>query len=200
MRGRGFGAGPRRASAAAAAAGQAADLGRLERPDGAAAQAVDADRADADADEPLDRRPDRAEHPPELALPALRERRPVPVRAAAAAGRSSATSRSVSNALIARRPDSSARPSSSVMPALQGRRPGRASSGVPQPERVLALDAEARVEDPLGPVAVVGEQEHALGVLVEAADRVEPRALGHEGGRQQVEHGPVRRGGRGWSR
>ena len=55
-------------------------------------------------------------------------------------------------------------------------------------DRVLALDAEARVEHALRPRAVVREQEHPLGVLVEPAHRVEPRALGDEGRRQQVEH------------
>ena len=71
---------------------------------------------------------------------------------------------------------------------------------LPQPERVLTLDAEARMEDPLGPVAVVGQQEHPLGVLVEPADRIEPGTLRHERRRQQFEHGPVRvtvAGGRG---
>ena len=90
--------------------------------------------------------------------------------------------------VVARKPDSSARPSSSRIPAFRA----ATWSGVerlPQRERVLALDAEPRVEHALGPVAVVGEQEQALRVLVEAADRVEAGAVGHEGGRDELEDG-----------
>ena len=47
---------------------------------------------------------------------------------------------------------------------------------------VLALDPEARMEDPLGPVAVVGEQDQPLGVAVEPADRVEPAGAAPERG------------------
>ena len=73
----------------------------------------------------------------------------------------------------------------------------------PQAERVLALDTEARVQDPLRPRSVVGEQEQPLRILVEAANRIEPSAFGDEGGRQEVEHGAVRMpvaGGRGDAR
>ena len=60
-----------------------------------------------------------------------------------------------------------------------------------QADRVLALDAVARMEDALGPVAVVGQEQEALGVLVEPADRVEARALRDERRRQQVEDGAL---------
>ena len=62
-------------------------------------------------------------------------------------------------------------------------------------ERVLALDAEPRVEHPLGPAAVVRQDQQALAVLVEPADRVEARAVGHERRRDEVEDGRRRRGG-----
>ena len=52
------------------------------------------------------------------------------------------------------------------------------------------------MEDALGPAAVVGQDEQALGVLVEAPDRVQPRTLGDERRRDEVEHGPRRRAGR----
>ena len=81
-------------------------------------------------------------------------------------------------------------PSSSSMPALR-RRPARASSGARSAERVLALDAVARVEDAVGPAAVVGQHEQALGVLVEPADRIQPGAVGDERGRDEVEDGRV---------
>ena len=45
---------------------------------------------------------------------------------------------------------------------------------------VLLLDAEARMGQPVGEVAVVGEQQQALGVDVEPADREDPRLGGHE--------------------
>ena len=143
----------------------------------AAPQVVEADRTDPDADQPLDRRADGTEHPAQLALPALGQDRAVPgqvCRAAVERARRAGGSRSRSSA---RRPVSVARPSSSGMPGLEGldlvggqRRP--------QPDRVLALDAVARMEDAIGPRAVVGEDEEALGILVEPADRVEPGALG----------------------
>ena len=63
------------------------------------------------------------------------------------------------------------------------------ASGAVQRDRVLALDAESRMEDALRPVAVVREQEQALRVQVEAADRVEPRPVGREGGRDEIEDG-----------
>ena len=49
----------------------------------------------------------------------------------------------------------------------------RCGQGTRQADRVLALDAEARMAQALAPVAVVGEQDEALGVAVEAADREE---------------------------
>jgi len=45
---------------------------------------------------------------------------------------------------------------------------------------VLALMAEARVQDPLGPRAIVRQQEQALGIGIEAADGVEAFARGDE--------------------
>ena len=50
--------------------------------------------------------------------------------------------------------------------------------------QVLLLDAEARVGQPVGQLAVVGQQQQALGVEVEAADREHPRL-----GRHEVDHG-----------
>ena len=47
------------------------------------------------------------------------------------------------------------------------------------------------MQDALGPLAVVGQEQETLRVEVEAADRVEPGALGHERGRQEVEDGPI---------
>ena len=63
---------------AARAGTQSANLGCLERARPTGPQAVDPDRPDPDADESLDRRADRREHPPQLALPALPQRRPIP--------------------------------------------------------------------------------------------------------------------------
>ena len=74
------------------------------------------------------------------------------------------------------------------MPGLE-RRDLLAGQRRPQADRVLALDAVARMEHPVGPRAVVGQDEQALGVLVEPADRVEPAALGEQRGRDHVEDG-----------
>ena len=61
-------------------------------------------------------------------------------------------------------------------------------------DEVLLVHAEARVGEAVGEVAVVGEQQQALGVAVEATDREHPGLGGHE-----VDHGRpalrVRRGG-----
>ena len=46
--------------------------------------------------------------------------------------------------------------------------------------QVLLLDAETRVGQPVGQVAVVGEQQQALGVEVEPTDREHPRLVRHE--------------------
>ncbi len=66
-----------------------------------------------------------------------------------------------------------------------------AVEGHRQGEGVLALHAVARMQHPLGPVAIVGEQEHALGVLVQASDRVEACPVGDERRRDEVEHRPL---------
>ena len=154
---------------------------------------------DAHADEALDRRPDRAEHPPELALPALGQGRPVPdeVRRGSGAQQLAQTLRLDGG----HRSEGAER-----RQALVERDPGSQSVGLvvverrAEPERVLALDAVARVQHPVRPVAVVREQQEALRILVEAADRVEPRAVGHERGRDESRGRSARRGGRGSSR
>ena len=47
-------------------------------------------------------------------------------------------------------------------------------------DEVLLVDAEARVREAVGEVAVVGEQQQALGVGVEPADREHPGLGGHQ--------------------
>ena len=56
-----------------------------------------------------------------------------------------------------------------------------------QADGVLAFHAVSRVQDALRPLPVVGEDQQALGIEVQAADRVQPRALGHQRGRQVVQ-------------
>src|SRR5436190_23993897 len=62
----------------AAAPGETPDLRGLQRADAAAPEPVDPDWPDPDPDEPIDRGVDGAEHPAQLPLHALAERRPVP--------------------------------------------------------------------------------------------------------------------------
>jgi hypothetical protein len=141
---------------------------------------------DPDAYESLDRGADRPEHPPELTLPALCEDRPVPHE-----GHRS-------------RVEQCDEP-----PVFDG---GLGSKGLGEPgqtlieldappqrrdlslversreaDRVFALDAVTRVQDPLRPLAVVGEQQQPLRVLVEAAHRIEPSTLRHERGGNEIE-------------
>ena len=120
-------------------------------------------------------------------------------RPAASAAAASA-SRSTSIRVIGRRRAERRQALVERDPGAAAPRPARRSSGVAEPERVLALDAVARMQDPLGPAAVVGQQEQALGVLVEAPDRVEPGAVGHERGRARGRGRSCRRGGRASSR
>ena len=102
----------------------------------------------------------------------------------------SVTMRCTSASSSGRSPRSSARPSSSSIPCRRASSCSRVESR-PQRERVLALDAIARVEESFGPRAVVGQDEQSLGVLVEAPDRVQPRTLRDERGRDEIEHGPL---------
>ena len=121
-RGRGRGC-PPPVAARARPGTEAADLGRLERADDPAAQAVDADGADPDANEPLDRRADRTEHPAQLALPALGQGRAVPGRAPAAA-----RSQQLGQALEPRWRSSAAGRRAWPAPRRAGSRPASAST------------------------------------------------------------------------
>ncbi len=189
---------PARLPRAAGAGAEPADLGRLELTDDPAAQAVDADRPDAHPDETLDRRPDRAEHAAELALPALGQRRAVPDEVGRRIG---AQQLAQPLGLDGRHRAEGAERREAL---VQGD-PGSQRVGLlvverrAKPDRVFALDAVARVQHLVRPVPIVGEEQQALGILVEPTDRIEPRAVGHERGRDAFDHGPSRRGGRGSS-
>ena len=87
---------PRPAGAGCDAGRQGSNLGTLQRAGTSGLEVAEADRADADPDEPRDRRVDRAEHPPKLALPALGERRAVPASAGSGGGSMRAASWRVS--------------------------------------------------------------------------------------------------------
>ena len=63
-------------------------------------------------------------------------------------------------------------------------------------DQVGLLDAEARVHQPIGQVAVVGQQQQPLAVLVEPADGVDALA----DVRHQVDRPAAGRRGRGWCR
>ena len=75
------------------------------------------------------------------------------------------------------------RPSSSSTPSRSRRERARRRVALDLGQ-VLLLDAEGRVGEPVGEVAVVGEQQQALGVGVEAADREDP-GLGRARGRRR---------------
>ena len=108
------------------------------------------------------------------------------VRGSTAGSSISASSRS-SVWVWPRRPVTVATPSVSSTPASSASACSRVS-GRARADRVLALDLVARVEHVLGPVAVVGEQDQALGVLVQAPDRVQARAA-DEVRRDEVDDG-----------
>ena len=105
------------------------------------------------------------------------------------AGWISASSRRVSVMVAGRRWPTLAIPSSSVMPpSIAWRWSGL--SGPPETDRVLALDAVARMQDAVGPRPVVRQQQQAFRIEVEAADRVEPGRVGPQRGRHQVQDRP----------
>ena len=74
-------------------------------------------------------------------------------------------------------------PSSSSTPSRSARSAPRLGHALDLGE-VLLLDAVARMREQLRELAVVGEDQQALGVAVEPADREHARLVGHE-----VEHG-----------
>ena len=70
-------------------------------------------------------------------------------------------------------------PSSSSTPSRRRRSAARRRAALDLGE-ILLLDAEARMGEAVGELAVVGEQQQPLGVGVEPADREHPRLGGHE--------------------
>ena len=115
---------------------QAADLGRLQRPDAAA---LAGRRSGPGPIRTRTRRtigaPDRAEHPPQLALPALGEDRPIPDEVARGRGEELGRVARVSRSVIGRRPvrrrpwpSSSSMPARSAIDLLGGQRRARARS------------------------------------------------------------------------
>ena len=138
----------------AAAAAEAADLGGLQNADPAALEAVDPDRADPDADEPLDRCLHCPEHPAQLTLPALAQSRPIPMETS---GRP--RMQEVFETLdldIGHRPEVLHRRDpllelDATLERLDLLVRERRTHG----ESVFALDPEPRMQDLLGPAAVV---------------------------------------------
>ena len=98
-------------------------------------------------------------HAPHLAVAALVDREPQQRRGG--------TSATCAGAVI---------PSSSSTPS-RSRRSAPGDGRALDLGEVLLLDAERRVGEAVGEVAVVGEQQQALGVGVEAADREHPRLV-----------------------
>src|SRR5258706_13471505 len=129
---------------AACAGTKAAHLRGLERAGPSGPQAVDPDRPDPDADEALNRRADGREHPPELALPALSQRRPVPRQVTR--GRIEQADELV-DLDLGHRPEVEERRGPLVEgdPRFEGS-PLVRIEWRPQSDRVLPLDPEARME------------------------------------------------------
>ena len=168
---------------------EAAYLPIAQGPGVAGAEAVEPDGPNSNPHEAFDRGADRAEHPPELALPALGEDGAIPDER----GIHRRVEEADDGVRICRRREPErgvergkpfieldAAAKGAFLVAIQGPR---------HRDGVLALDAVSRMEDVLGPVAVVRQEQEALAVEVEAADRIKARAVGHERGRQQVQHG-----------
>ena len=125
----------------------------------------------ADADQPAHSETDRLEQLSHLAIAAFGDDDPVPgVQALAAA----VDDRLEGGALAL------------DLDPFEQLRPLSVAEGSHHPDRVLALDAEARMHELVGQAARVGEQEQAFGVDVEPADRL-PLALVQA--RQAPEHG-----------
>ncbi len=72
------------------------------------------------------------------------------------------------------------RPSSSSTPSRSARSARSRTGGSADDRAVGLVDLEARVREPVGQLAVVGEQDQPGGVDVEPADRVQALGLGHQ--------------------
>ena len=126
---------------------------------------------------------DRLAHPPHLALAALVDRELEPVRRRAGAP---------ARARCA--------PSSSSTPSRSARSAGSRTGGLRDRRAVGRGTSKRRVREPVGELAVVGQQDQAGGVGVEPADRVQAplarderrRPSGGPAGRCAVETTPAR--------
>ena len=151
---------PRASAAASRRRARAWLLG--QRPPRAGRQAAVLQRADARPHEPGHRVADGLAHPPHLAVAALVDRDPQH------AGARLGDLRRRRHAVVEL--DAVAQPAD---------RPG-ADRTAADGGQVLLVDAVAGVGDAVGQLAVVGQQQQALGVGVEPADREHPRLGRHE--------------------
>ena len=156
---------------------QGADLGTGEGAPPAGLGVAEADRADLGAHEGRTGWPTSASSRRTMCLrPSCRtsSTRALPGRESTIRNESTATG-----------PSSSSTPSRSRRPRSRGDGPGDLGE-------VGLGDAVPRVLQPVGEVAVVGQQQQALGVGVEAADVEEPLLASPRGSRR-CRHGPGRR-------
>src|SRR5262245_13231957 len=128
----------------------------VELPQLAGPQPPEPDRPDPNAHQPSHRKADRVEHPAHLALATLDHYQPDPAAALGAAGRT--------------RLDRPGDPVLQLDPPLQSRELTVRGRAVDLGQ-VLLLDLEPRVREPVRELAVVGQQQEALGVPVEPPDR-----------------------------
>jgi len=169
--------------------GERADLGLLERPRPARRQVAEPHGADADAGQPDDRHAEGGEHPAKLPLPALREHGAVPDEGPVR--RRIERLREVSCLPRRGRPEWSGQAGKAFLQPDAGCDLLLLLRGQihAQPDGVLPLNAEPRMEDPLGPLTVVREEQQPLRIEIEAAHGIEPRPVRHEGCRDEVENG-----------
>ena len=138
-------------------------------------QVAQRDRPDGDPDEPQGRVPDGRRHPPDLAVPPFADHQSQPGRRHVlaepdrhrAVGQGGGSSRSSTSA-------GRVGPSFSTTPRRERLERRRVGNPLDLHEIRLGM-FEPRVGQPVGQPAVIGQQQQALAVAVEPADRIDPR-------------------------
>ena len=164
-------------------ANQPSHLGRGERPPLPEAQAANAERSQADADQPQDPQPNGREEAPHLALAPLADPHAQPIAGLAGLARHFPGRRGGAGGEQARRPVFQ-------RDAVQQRHQLLGPRDTLQQHGVLALHRIAGMQQAIRPRAVVGEHHQPLGIDVQPSGGPQAGAGGDLGPIQEAHHAP----------